>query len=84
MQVTAVLGGQVRRGTTARVSFVLSRDHSGDMDLGVIASDASHAVFYLGMTGEIQHLQKAADDGSGGEQWVSTGMLHACGPRLQV
>ena len=83
MQVTAVLEGQVRRGTTARVSFVLSRDHSGDMDLGVIASDGSHAVFYLGMTGQIQHLRKAAD-GSGCEQWVSTGMLHACGPRLQV
>jgi hypothetical protein len=74
----------VRWGTTARVSLVLSRDNSGDMDLGVIASDASHAMFYLGLTGDIQYLEKAGSACNTGEQWLNTGALQACGPRLQV
>ena len=78
-----MLEGQVRWGTTARVSFVLSRDNTGDMDLGVIASDASHAMFYLGLTGDIQYLEKTAS-GCIGEQWLNTRALQACGPRLQV
>ena len=42
--------------STSRVTYVLGREHSGDVDFGVVTPDGMHGIFYLGRTGEIASL----------------------------
>ena len=62
-ELTAVLEGVAAPHACARISFVLGRDNSGDVDFGVVAPDGSHGLFYLGRTGEIAAVDSVGANG---------------------
>ena len=79
--VTAVLDGEVSASTCARVTFVLGKEHSGDVDFGIVSPDGSHGLFYFGLTGEVAALKSDASNKP--FQWLPPMARHACGPALR-
>jgi hypothetical protein len=75
-ELTAVLEGVAAPHACARISFVLGRDTSGDVDFGVVAPDGSQGLFYLGRTGEIVTVDSAGTNGFNWSRRLATKVGH--------